>query len=445
LEITTAADYTNSSNTLIVGESAPTAEQCVTGPTTGANVVFNFAGGWTNVAGLTITGTGTPACATDTTTNCRPYRVYLSTSSGAEQLQTTGGSCGVSGATANSCYPGGSFSLPYSSIATGTSSPPTSGAAGFAIHESHPFQTGTGWVGIAQQQADSTCFWEAGTTAVTCCPAISSGAYTCGGHSTHGVKTFLNDTDASGENWAQQSRSPATPLTFSQVNSPTPPAPDSDTHISWNNANGGSDLEPSLVTHFEGAAATGNGSTNLNTNPCSLASGASSFGGYMDEMDLFAHNGFGKVWRVAQTRGAGGCANPFATVGSGAGYVFGDIAFGHISPDGRFALFSSPWGWQLGNDPSSLQGVSGYPSSGWSTLGAGHAYSANQCIWDGANFECTTAGGTAGSSQPTWPTTSGQTTTDGSVTWQMVTGCTDSHNQVAWIRCRNDIFLVELK
>lgn len=448
VQVTTSSTYTNSSNVLIAGETLPTAEQCVTGATTGANVVFSFAGGWTNPAGLTVTGTGTPVCQTDTASNCRPYRVYLSTSSGTEQLQTSGGSCG-SGVTttANSCYPGGSFSLAYSSIVTGTASPPVSAAAGFAMHESHTANGGNGIAVLYEEQPVSVVFWNSNTETITACPAFTGGPYSCAGHATQGVNQFVNATvQLVSSCWPLWNRTFTTPLTFTQSNPNTPPCPDSDAHWSW--VNSVNDKQPAMGVRYQGVGIAGGGSLDLNVNNCSLVPTAGSYGGYMNEMGLYSQNGTGLVYRAAQTRGTGGCSNPFATVGNPSlGYVIGDISFGHISQDGKFGIFGSPWGWQLGTDPHTLVNVAAFPGTvGTGTWQSNHLYGANACIYDGTNYQCTTAGGTStNGSPPSWAATPGGTTTDNSVTWVMVPGCTNANNTGAWLQCRSDVFVVDLK
>lgn len=386
------------------GESLPSPEVCAEGPSDGT-VSISFAEPISNPSQLPLIGAG-DTCWQSDTAPCAPYHVYLATApsiaaaKGKETLQ--GGY--VSGRTCT---------IPMASIKTGTAGPPTVSTAGFNLHAGWTGRNGK-WAHLADQEGDTMFFWRPGSTTVYDCLMLSSDH--CGGHSVQGYEAWLN---ASGV-LEVRGRQYNTTGNSAVLDSPIPIGEGSDSHLSWNNDDS-TDHQPVEQTYYNSYDIAGDGSLDLNSNPCTSAPNA-----WLGEVLMVATDGSGKVWRFAHHRG-GQCANPKANVED-----FGQIPIGNVSQDGKFALFHSNWGWRLG--------TAYYPA--WRP---NHLYAAGSIIFEGANYEFTAKGGSSGAVDPSWPSRPGETAIEGTVTWTMNTGCTDPDNPTNGESCRTDVFVVELK
>jgi len=254
---------------------------------------------------------------------------------------------------------------------------------------------------------------------LTMCGQLSPSS--CNGHSVAGYHVWANASGTTG--FEVNTRPFSTPNTYTILQNPLGTGTASDSHLSWaNDQSASGDGLPIVQTWTQAANVTGNGSMNLNSNPCSEISGT-----WNAEVDSVATSGSGLVWRFAHTRG-GDCSHPTANSAS-----FGDEPIGSVSQDGKYALFHSTWGWLLG---------SGYAAA----CATSHTYGSNSiCIDSNGNYETSASGGTSGSTAPTWNTVSGGTTSDGTITWTMNTGCSDPNNPIWGEGCRTDVFVVELR
>ena len=415
-------------------QTLPSPETCIASDPS-ATITLNFASGFSDPWEINL-----PGCASDTWSDvspCKPYKVYMdATGSGNEVLQTT--SATVSGP---------SYMIAVSSIQTGTAHPPTVSTAGFTIHQGIANMSG-GLVALQPMSSGSIGYkyWTPTQSLVGCpgfTPALANGS--CGsGHavSGYGVQFIQNGYPGGSYNGASLSahiftnpyNPPVSP--FSAVCQTCVPSGFPGTtaggHLSWNNDNS-SDSEPFEATFYPGIT-TGNGSLNLNSNPCTQVVSS-----LIGEELAYSVDGSNRIFRFAHNRG-GSCGTPN---GSPSSPFTSILPIGQISQDGALIAFQSTWGWALGSSPVNCVNDSTYPSTGWQ---ASHSYAAHACIFDGTNYEVNEGSAfTSGGTQPTWPGTSGGTVLDGTGTWTMNTGCTDTNNPSYGETCRTDAFIVEAK
>jgi hypothetical protein len=442
LKVTGVSNVNSQTTTNVIGETLPSAEVTTTGSSS-ATLTITFAEPFADPYENAIYG-----CVTGVWSDvspCKPYRIYMSANaagscSGTEVLQTSFGTSASGYVTGVSSDSSPSVTISATSIVTGTATPPTAQSAGYNIHQGQSNWSGS-LVNIKQALYGGT-FGTPPSGFVFCPNTIAgpSNASCSTGHSVGGNLDFINNSGLIGTTYNVLSTavraynspsSPANLLSSSQLPSGTP---NTDMHYSWNDA-GPFDRMP-IGNVFVGTG-VGNGSTNLNSNPCTSNQGV----GWGNEVVALATDGSARVWRFAHHRG-GACLNPNTNDSNGA--FSNSWPIGNISQDGKFYLFSSTFGWGLGNDVSGLQNNAAYPASTWQ---ASHTYASGAYIFDGTNFEINNgSSGVSGATQPSpWPSTSGQTTIDGGVTWTMFTGCTDPNNPGTALPCRYDVFVVELK
>lgn len=307
----TALTHTNPSD----GETTPSAEVPVSLPFWGS-IVVTFPS-IQNVASLLLSG---PA-------NTPAFNVYIGTSSGAEQLQTSGG---VSGAVYVQSAP----------LVSGAA-PPTQNTAGYNVHNAR-MSTDGNMVRVNNQETTMFYFWTPGTNHVTVCPTD------CTGHQAFGYSHMINDPD--NRDMAEVVVRPLNNLSsVTELVNPLPnPQQFTDSHWSWNDSSS-SDTMP-VCGSFYMSNRAGDGTLSPTSNPL-LAITAP----YDREIDCVATSGPSRVWRFAHNRGTG-ASNASANSGSN----FFAIPIGNVSQDGRFYMFSSDWDWQLGSDAGSW----GCPYSG---------------------------------------------------------------------------------
>jgi hypothetical protein len=434
------------------GESLPSAEVTTTA-SAGATMTLTF-GSYANPYFL-----GVPGCANSflDTAPCEPYNVYMSENAsgsctGTEELQN--GATTVSGPT---------YTIAVSSIVTGTATPPVSTSAGFNIHQGNPNQSGSTMI-LANTDNNSQLFLSLPNSGVPCqggSAIVANSA--CAGHAVPGVADWVNNNGyigAASNQYALSIRplsSPASPsalFTCSQAPGNCTYDSSIDMHLSWNVA---SDAQPvEEVNYFSNAAVTGNGSTNLNSNPCW---NVQSQGG-VNEILLAATDLSGKVYRIGHHRN-GACYTPWTNAADL--LIGGNLPIGQVSQDGKFVVVHSQMGGTLGTSPWVCSNPTSYPTSGWQSS---HTYSVGNCVWDGSNYEVVTSisGGAScfvsnSGAAPTWPLTSGITVTDGGAvncdsvttptgTWTMNVNCNDANSYAAGKggeACRSDIFVFKVK
>lgn len=407
------------------GETLPSKEICTTAGS-GAKVTLTFASGYSNPWDLATPGCGNTF--TDTPP-CRPYNVYMdATGSGNDVLQTE--SASVSGPI---------YSITVSSIRTGTPHPPGVTTAGSNIHQGVSNLSGS-LVELTIAANNTLFFWTPPNTVVLCPGATPDHNNTgCSGHAVGGYSFWINGNGFPGGTSNPYSISkrpfatpydpPAWPSSIVSTTQIPSGIPSMDTHLSWNDDTP-ADMSPVGVVTYT-SVAQGNGSLELNSNPCTAANQ-----GWVNQILTYATNFSGAVSSLAYHRG-GACPNPNASAASWS-FV---IPIGNISQDGKFILFHSTYGWGLGSEIAGVQNHFAYPASTWQP---DHTYPSQTYIWDGANFEVNETGSsfTSGSTHPAWTRASGGSTADGTGVWTMNTGCTDAHNPGYGEACRTDVFIV---
>jgi hypothetical protein len=273
--------------------------------------------------------------------HCRPFKVYIGASPGAEKLQNTKG------------FAGGRAYTQSTPLKSGSSSPSDESTAGYTMHDARISKSGR-VVRVEEAFSATEYFWTPGTTRVVPClrsmPNKLIAGY-CGGHLALGYSHMVNATgffDDMGVVIHSLSNLRDWRLLVSPV--PNPPEWSESTHWSWSDADPSDTMPVCGALYVDAIVKGGDGTQNIQTNPVLQIHRA-----WDREIVCLATTGPSRVWRFAHDR-ATGTSNDNAPINT----AFWSVPIGNVSQDGKFYLFSTDWEWSLG----SRRGSEGCPSRG---------------------------------------------------------------------------------